>query len=176
MLGLLTWPVYGSRLPAVGHGRIGEDQEHPLCPAVEDRVGPPARPWPAVRLDLQQHQVLLGDLARVAALRGFTVHLATMAPDHVHVLLSCPQAESVPRLVQLIKGALSRALSVAADASRDPTRGDAPTLPHRKWWARQYDFVRIADQAALERILPRLAGHASDPACTVRWLSPPDAG
>jgi REP element-mobilizing transposase RayT len=123
-----------------------------------------------VRLDHRQQAVVVRDLARVAALRHFELHVVAAAPDHVHVLLSCAPDRDVPRLVQLVKGAASRALTVAGgDEPARSTRGRQ--LVHHKWWTRQYSFRWVADGAAVRRVAAALRAHAGT-GVTV-WEAPP---
>jgi REP element-mobilizing transposase RayT len=109
--------------------------------------------------------VVVADLARIAALRGFRLIRAVTASDHVHVLLGCEDDRDVPRLVQLVKGALSRALSVAGgDAPAESVGGER--LPHHKWWARQYSF-RVLRQDELAPVVAALDRHADVPGSTL---------
>ena len=129
--------------------------------------------WPPVTLDERQQAVVIRDLARVAALRQFEPHVIVAASDHVHVLLSCAPDRDVPRMVQLIKGALSRALTVAAgDEVAKSTRGRE--LVHHKWWTRQYSFRWLEDGPGLQRVMEALRAHADEN--TTVWLAPGAAG
>ncbi len=163
MLALLTWPAYGSRFPRPGRGRI-EGRE----PGDPHRIPEPARranegggrlKWPPAHLDGRMARLIIEDTARIAALRSFEPMMIVVAPDHVHLLLSCEDDRDVNRLVQLIKGALSRMLTVAAgDAPARSTSGEL--LPHHKWWTRRHSFIRIPDGEALEQVKVRLRAHA----------------
>lgn len=172
VLGLLTFAVYGAALPGgrggAGVARAGDDLPEPRRWA---EAGPPPT-WPAVRLDPAQQEVILRDLPRIARLRGFRLHAALVDTDHVHVLLSC-DGDDLPRLVQLVKGALARALTVAAGDRPAVTASGRP-LPHHKWWARQHAFQPIADGGAMRRVLDRLAAHAARPGCLSLDYDPPE--
>jgi REP element-mobilizing transposase RayT len=177
MLGLLTWPAYGTWFARPDRGwidRDGDEAEALAEPTRRHDDGRQRLVWPPVRLDERQQTVVIQDLARIASLRHFDLHMVAAAPDHVHVLLSCEPDRDVPRLVQLIKGALSRALTVAAgDEPARSTRGQA--LIHHKWWTRQYSFRWIEDRPTLERAVRALRAHAGGHA-TVWEATPPAAG
>jgi REP element-mobilizing transposase RayT len=162
MVGLITWTTYGTWLSGRARGRA----ESPgAIPEPDPRLSAGRRrglaPWPSVRLDRRQGWLIVADLYRIAALRRFTLHAVVVAGDHVHVLLADgdrPDGCS-PRLVQLIKGALSRRLSVTA--------GDTPAvaitggpLPHHKWWTRQHDVRRIDGATDYQRVRAALQAHA----------------
>jgi REP element-mobilizing transposase RayT len=116
--------------------------------------------WPRVRLDADQRDLIISDLARIASLRHFELHAIVAAEDHIHVLLSCDADRDIPRLAQLVKGSLSRTLTVAAgDEPARSTRGEA--LPYHKWWTRQYSFVALRDRESRERLLEQLTAHNS---------------
>ena len=172
MLGLLTWPAYGTWFARPDRGWV--DREEGAATAVPEPKrshahGRQRLKWPPVRLDERQQAVVIGDLARVASLRHFEPYLVAAAPDHVHVLLSCAPDRDVPRMVQLIKGALSRALTVAAgDETAKSTRGRE--LVHHKWWTRQYSFRRIEDGPTLQRVVQALRAHADEN--TTVWEAP----
>ena len=172
MLGLLTWPAYGTWFARPDRGWI--DRQEGAAKAVPEPTrshahGRQRLKWPPVRLDERQQVVVTGDLARVAPLRHFELHLVAAAPDHVHVLLSCEPDRDVPRMVQLIKGALSRALTVAAgDETAKSTRGRE--LVHHKWWTRQYSFRWIEDGPTLQRVVQALRAHADENATV--WEAP----
>ena len=162
MVGLLTWPTYGTSLAGGGRGWFDRGSQTRGGPIPEPPEGgrPTATMRPRVRLDPEQQAVVISDLPRIAALRSFRLHLAVAAEDHVHILLSCKPVHGVPRLVQLIKGSLSRTLTVAAGdepaATADGRRG-----PHHKWWARQYSFLVVPDRQSLQRVIEQLAAHVN---------------
>ena len=162
MIGLLTWPAYGSWFASRRRGWIDRDQ-HAVGGAVPDPVrdGPTDhrhRPWPPVLLDAAQRHLVIRDLGRIAALRGFELHMAVAAADHVHVLLT-PQPEcAVERLVQLIKGSLSRTLTLAT-GDETATSDDGTVLPHHKWWTRQYSYRSVTQGRNLLRVIESLADH-----------------
>ena len=104
---------------------------------------------------------VIGDLARIASLRRFELHAIVAAEDHIHVLLSCEANRDIPRLAQLIKGSLSRSLTVAAgDEPARSTHGEV--LPHHKWWTRQYSFTALHEHEPVERLLEQLMAHDTD--------------
>ena len=158
MLGLLTWPVYGTWFERSPRGWVDRDvMTVGSVPEPARRAASGVLKWPAASLDRRQRDLIVRDLARLAGLRGFHLHMVATAPSHVHVLLSCDDPD-VPRLVQLIKGSLARTLTVAAgDRAASSTRGEA--LPHHKWWTRQYSFLRINDDETRQRITAQLRAH-----------------
>jgi REP element-mobilizing transposase RayT len=158
MLGLLTWPVYGTWFECPYRGWIDRDViSVRSVPEPTRRGAGGALKWPAASLDRRQRDLIVRDLARLAGLRGFELHMVAAAPSHVHVLLSCDDRD-VPRLVQLIKGSLARTLTVAAgDTPAFSTRDEA--LPHHKWWTRQYSFLRINDDETRQRVTAQLRAH-----------------
>ncbi len=165
MLALLTWPAYGTWFAHPARGRV-DDTARPVVPEPARRGVPAHLKWPPVRLEGDAHAVIVQDLQRIAALRGFELHAVVVAADHVHVLLDVARTVKVERLVQLIKGALSRALTVAAgDAPAASTRGGR--LPHHKWWTRQYSFVPIDSAEEAARIVTEL--RARHPAGATVW-------
>ena len=175
MVGLLTWPTYGTWFAHPGRGWI--DRSH--RPGV-GRVPEPTRSaasgrqrlkWPPVRLDGDQRALVIGDLARIASLRRFELKMVVAAPDHIHLLLGCEPDRDIPRLVQLVKGSLSRTLTVAAgDEPATSTRGEA--LVHHKWWTRQYSFRTIDDRASADRVIDQLRAHEAAGAAV--WPAPGD--
>ncbi|MEE9212815.1 MAG: transposase [Phycisphaeraceae bacterium] len=118
--------------------------------------------WLTVRLNDVQRRLIVDDLSRIASLRRFELHVVVAAEDHVHVLLSCQPGRDIPRLVQLIKGSLSRALSVAA-GDNPAISAQGEVLGHHKWWVRQYSFLNVGDRASLDRIIQQLMDHQTDP-------------
>jgi REP element-mobilizing transposase RayT len=176
MIGLLTWPAYGTWFATPERGWIDRDRRDagsPLAEPTRHADGREPLKWPPVHLDHHDRDVLINDLVRVAELRGFRLSTVVATPDHVHVLLDCDPDRDVPRLVQQIKGALSRALTVAAgDRPARSTRGE--TLVHHKWWTRQYSFRWIGDSDELQRVAAALAAHAH-PETTV-WTAPDNRG
>ena len=164
MVGLLTWPTYGTWFPGQGRGRIDLEPDQPVRSVPEPVPLDAARqprdaPWPPVRLDDHQRRAVAKDLMRIAELREFKLHLVVVAEDHVHVLLSGEPQDDIPRLVQLIKGALSRKLTVVA-GDTPPRSSSGRALPHHKWWTRQYAFLTVDNRAALDHIWPELLAHA----------------
>lgn len=173
MMGLLTWPTYGTWFACPARGWIDRDDRDVLdaLPEPTRRHGPARErlKWPPARLDERLQALLIQDLTRVATLRGFGLHMVVAAPDHVHVLLSCEPDRDVPRLVQLVKGALSRGLTVAAgDRPARSARGQ--TLTHHKWWTRQYSFRWLAAPEARDRVIRALRAHAMT--ATTVWIAP----
>lgn len=165
---ILTYPAFGTWLPGPGGGRSVSVGSAELQLPEPDRAETGKRraslKWPTVELDEWQRRIVRDDIERVASIRGFILHDAVVAPDHVHVLFSCPGDADVLRLVQFIKGASARALTVAA-GDEPAQAGDAATLPHHKWWGRQYILQRMNDQAPFNSIRSRLAE-----ACSYRPL------
>jgi REP element-mobilizing transposase RayT len=161
---LVTWPTYGHWF--AGHGRgcipldagaLGDALPEPtLC---GEAVGQPPSRWPAVQLSDQQRRVVRADLARIAALRDFAIAGVVIAPTFVHLLIRIDPERDLSRLVQLVKGALSRALTVAA-GDRLPTDATGASLPHHKWWSRQYACLRIGDEGLRERVAGMLERHS----------------
>jgi len=172
MVGLLTWPAYGTWFARPNRGWIDREGNEPEVlpePTRSHARGRQRLVWPPVTLDERRQAVVIRDLARIASLRHFELHMIAAAPDHVHVLLSCEPDRDVPRMVQLIKGALSRALTVAAgDETAKSTRGG--DLVHHKWWTRQYSFRWIEDGPTLQRVVQALRAHADEN--TTVWEAP----
>lgn len=165
MEALITWPTYGNWLP--GHGRggfeidptsISESLPQPTNCGVE--VGQPPSPWPMVRLDAAQQETVLRDLQRVAELREFVLNCALIAPTFVCILIIIDEQRDLNRLVQLIKGATARALTVAA-GDELPTDAHGETLPHYKWWSRQHAVLKIGERAARQRVADLLRRRAN---------------
>jgi hypothetical protein len=177
MIRLLTWPTYGTWLPGPGRGWVdpGAVQTDDTLPEPDATLSSHRRSslkWPAVTLDNDQQRLILDDIARVGALRGFVPRLAVAAPDHVHLMLAADERADLHRMIQLTKGALSRLLTVAAgDAPAVSAAGDA--LAFHKWWTRQYSFRVIRDVSVNDAVREVLMAHARKDA-TVRseW---PDA-
>jgi REP element-mobilizing transposase RayT len=165
MIGLLTWPASGTWLAGAARGWVdpGSVQKDTALPEPEEALSALRRrslKWPAVRLEIEQRRLILVDLTRVARLRRFTPLVAAVAADHVHLLLAVEEGRDIPRLVQLIKGALSRALTVAAgDRPAISTAGGG--LRYHKWWTRQYSFRLIKDERILPALRNRLLEHES---------------
>ena len=170
MVGLLTWPTYGTLLTGGGRGWFDRGSQTRGGPIPEPHEGdcPTATMRPRIRLDPDQQAVVISDLPRIASLRFFRRHLALAAEAHVQILLSCTPVDGVPRLVQLIKGSLSRALTVAAGDGPAAT-ADGRRVPHHKWWARQYSFLVVPDRKSLQRVVEQLAAHlnADSARCTL---------
>lgn len=169
MRALLSWTTYGTWLPGPARGCVEAGQQNAPTgdPLPEPDAALSARrrralKWPAVRLDAAQRTVIQQELVRVSALRRFTCHAVVIAPDHVHLVLSFEDDDrDLERLVQLIKGSLARALSVAAGDPPASSVSGAP-LPHHKWWTRQYSSRPIMDSRALARIIERLRSHRGE--------------
>lgn len=170
MLGLLTWPCYGTWLTPPARGWIDRGAAAPPVAEPGRAAGRGERlTWPPVRLDGAQRAVVIRDLRRVAGFRSFELHAVAVAADHVHALLSIEPGRDVPRLVQLVKGAASRALTVAAGDGAP--RGDpGAALPHHKWWSRQYSFAAVEDRRALEAVLGVFEAHEAAGAAV--WRAP----
>ena len=173
MHGLLTWPAYGSWFPRLRRGWIDRHHRGGLDALPEPTRGSTDRrqrlKWPAVTLSPSQQAVVIGDLIRIASLRDFDLRAVAAAADHVHVLLDCAPDRDVPRLVQLVKGALSRALTVAAGDEPATSTGGG-TLIHHKWWTRQYSFRWIGESGQKQRVLEALWAHGAEGAGV--WTDP----
>jgi REP element-mobilizing transposase RayT len=164
MIGVLTWPAYGTWLAGPSHGWLeamsGADWALPEPDQVICAQRRKSLKWPVVQLNAAQRDVAAADLVRIAGLREFELCQAIVSEDHAHLLMSTDAADdaALHRLIQLIKGATARALSVAA--------GDRPALdalghplPHQKWWSRQYVLQRLIDDAAAHRASQLLRAH-----------------
>ncbi len=163
MVGLLTWPTYGTWFPGQGRGRIDLEPDQlvrsvPEPAPIDAAHQPRDAPWPPVRLDDHQRRAVAQDLMRIAELREFKLPLVIVAEDPVHVRFSGEYHDDIPRLVQLIKGALSRKLTVVA-GDAPPRSSSGRALPHNKWWTRQYAFLTVDNRATLDRIWPELLAH-----------------
>jgi len=167
---LITWPTYGNWF--AGHGRGGLDvdpqalahalPEPTLC---GEAVGQQPSRWPVVQLDAAQRRVVLDDLQRIASIRDFQLDAALAAPTFIHVLLRVDSDRNMNRLVQLMKGATARALTVAA-GDELPTDAAGCALLHHKWWSRQYARLVIDDVPMHERVLTMLNRRAEHSDCT----------
>ncbi len=175
MIGILTWTGYGTWLAGAARGWVDAGQEWAGGELPEpdeglSRLRGGSLKWPAVRLGAGQRAVVLIDLARIAALRGFILIAAAVAANHAHLLLETDEDCDIPRLVQLTKGALSRALTVyAGDRPAISMEGEA--IAHHKWWTRQYSFLRVVDERAVDEARRRILEHEADGA-TVRAVWP----
>jgi REP element-mobilizing transposase RayT len=163
---LLTWTAWGTWLPGPARGWVdpGSAQRTADLPEPDRRLSARRRhalKWPAARLDDAQRRLVLGDLLRIAQLRAFAPLVAVIDEDHAHLLATFAIArdQSPSRLVQLVKGSLSRTLSVAAGDAPPTTTLGAP-LPHRKWWSPQYSLRRVPDDDAREAVKRGLVAHA----------------
>jgi REP element-mobilizing transposase RayT len=167
MVGLLTFTTYGTWLRG-GRGWIDGNRRGSVRAVPEPRRRDPAArdksaKWSAVKLDDEQKQVVADDLARIAELRSFTIHTVVVAEDHVHLLYQTgaghgDEPHEQLQLVQLIKGALSRALTVATgDAQPESLQGEA--LPHHKWWTRQFSLLDVPDGKSYDLVRDRLERH-----------------
>ncbi len=104
MVGLLTWPAYGTWFPYQGRGRIDPqpDRSAGLIPEplpIDAARQPKHAPWPAVRLDGHQRRGVAEDLKRIAELRRFKRLVVVVAMDHVHILLRCDEGGDIPQMV-----------------------------------------------------------------------------
>ncbi|MHC4427931.1 MAG: transposase [Planctomycetota bacterium] len=159
MIGILTWPAYGTWFARRGRGWIDQHEPVPRPGLPEPRRHGSRLRWPAARLDAALRRALIADLHRIAELREFRLLMVVAAEDHVHLLLACERDRDIPRLVQLIKGAASRALTKAIGADGPQTASGKP-LPHQKWWSRQYAFRPIRGRDDLERTVADLEAHS----------------
>ena len=167
MYGVLTWPAYGTWFATRRRGWVDRDGGGDPCTVPEpDRHARVERSWPTVRLDAARRDLVIRDLGRIASLRDFEVHMVVAAADHVHVLLSIDDQRDVPRLVQLVKGSLSRTLTAAAGDEPARSRQGEP-LRHHKWWSRQYSFIPVEGRENLDRVTAALADH--DAGDTTVW-------
>ena len=162
---LLSFPTHGTCLPSPSRGRhvrIEGDLvtlPQPVQPSTA-RQGA-AMKWPAVTLDARQQRIVADDIARVASIRGFDLLDVAVSSDCVHVMFAGDESADARRLVQFIKGASARALTVAVGDA--PIRSDeGEILPHRKWWARQYELQRLTTAAQVEKARGLLRGGRSD--------------
>ncbi|MCZ6836367.1 MAG: transposase [Planctomycetota bacterium] len=151
---ILTFPAYGTWLPGPARGMtIDIDGDYLVLP-MPDRFETARRrdalKWPIIELNEVQRSIVSRDLDRVAAIRNFTLHDVIVAPDCVHIRFSCPPDTNVIRLVQFMKGAPARALSIAIG---DPAAlsNDNRTLIHHKWWSRQYRLQRLSLPSQVDR-------------------------
>jgi REP element-mobilizing transposase RayT len=156
---LLTWPTYGTWLPGPSHGRVehfcgGEFILPEPDPAISLRRRRSLK-WAAVMLHERHRAALQSDLPRIESIRGFRTRRFIVVEDHTHLLFEAPEECDLMRLVQLIKGTLARALSVAGgDPAPIGTRGER--LPHQKWWARQHVLQILTDDESLAAALRAL--------------------
>ncbi len=176
MFGLLTWPCYGTWLAGPGRGCVDPGRalldEPP--PEPDERVSLSRRQslkWPAVELAAPEQRIIMVDLLRIAEIRRFEVLVAVAAIDHVHILFRVADDRDIARLVQLTKGALSRALAVgSSDTPSVSAKPSAKTLPFRKWWTRQYSFRSTRDNVVAAVMRRRLADHeATDALVVADW-------
>ncbi|MHC4949018.1 MAG: transposase [Planctomycetota bacterium] len=170
MVGLLTWAAWGTWLAGPARGRVpGPD----LVPEPDPALSAARRRGlviPPVRLDRRHREAVADDLPRLAALRAFEVLALAVAADHVHLLVAWAGARDEARLVQLVKGALSRRLSVVeGDAPQVGTTGVA--RPHRRWWPRQHALRALADDDELRAVLGAIRAHVG-PETLVRVAVP----
>lgn len=172
---LLTWPTFGTWLPGPARGWVDRWlafdglvlPEPDTVVSVRRRSG---LKWPAVQLGPESQQAVIEDLHRIAPLRDLDLQAAVVAEDHVHLLLGFEPNRELPRIVQLVKGALSRKLSISS--------GDAPSsdplgrpLPIHKWWQRQYSALALpADAVQIAQLL--LRSHPGRPTSWFRDVSP----
>jgi REP element-mobilizing transposase RayT len=167
MIGLLSWTTFGTWLPGPARGCVdrGAVQIDQPLPKPDEALSANRRRslrWPAVRLDEAARAAILEDLPRVARLRRFQVHVLVIAADHVHLVIEFDDDDrDVDRLIQLIKGALSRKLSVAA--GDEPARSTRDhRLPYHKWWTRQHSFRIIRDAEAFDNVREQLLDHRGE--------------
>ena len=161
-IGLLTWTAYGTWLPGPARGWIdaGSVQRDEPLPEPDPVISQQRRrslKWPPAHLQERQRDAIIDELPRIARLRDFEPRIMVAASDHAHLLLATQRVD-IPRLVQLIKGALSRRLTIlAGDAAALSTSGGR--LAHHKWWARQYSFRRIEREEHVQAVQRRLIEH-----------------
>jgi len=171
---LLTWPTWGAWLPGPARGgQVTRFTHAPeALPAPDEGLSRTRRRglvWPAVRLEESQRGVVIEDFRRVASFRDFEIIAAVAHPDHVHLLLRCDASRDLRRLVQLVKGAASRALSRSAgDVEADSTHGRP--LPHHKWWTRQSSILVLDSDEAVEGALALLRTHARNKSTTAHFI------
>jgi REP element-mobilizing transposase RayT len=172
MIGLLTWPAYGWWLPGPGRGCVDPGALHeaddPL-PEPDETTSAERRASlerPVVELRPDQRALVISDLERIAALREFRILGAAAGERHVTLLFDCHDDRDVDRLIQLIKGALSRVLTQAeGDEPARSTSGSA--LTHHKWWTHHYSFQRVIDPDAVEACRSRIGQMAARGAAVV---------
>lgn len=161
---ILSFPAFGTWLAGPSRGRtvtvdsIDFDLPEPDRNATAKRRA--SLKWPAIVLSREQQEIVREDIERVASIRGFERHCTIVTRDHVHLLFSCDKDTPVGRLVQFIKGAPARALTLAAGDDTARTTDGAP-LPHHKWWGRQYLLQRLASTMQLGRAKALFRKHAA---------------
>ena len=176
MIGLVTWTTYGTWLagPARGWidpGRVLREADLSRLPVPDEEASSQRRrslKWPPATLGAEQKRLIIMDLHRIAELRRFELHAIAAEETCVRVLLGCDEDRDMQRMVQLIKGALSRMLTVATgDEPASSTGGEA--LIHHKWWPRQYSFLRIEDEETRQALIELLRDSAGTGATV--WTS-----
>lgn len=177
MVGLLTWPAYGTWLPGPSRGWIDPGAAWHGAIVEPDRALTASRrrslTWPVVALDEPDRRLILADLSRIARLRTFKPIVAVVDTDHVHLLLETDDDRDVPELVHDIKGSLSRTLSMAGGDAEVVATDDARPLPHHKWWTRHYSFVRLPDDRAREEAKTAMLDRAAaTSAIRTDWTMP----
>jgi REP element-mobilizing transposase RayT len=156
MIALLTWPIFGTWLAIDANGRFEDCAGGELAlPEPDGLISLRRRrglKWPVIDLDARQRQMVIDDIHRMAGFRRFAPLKIVAARDHVHLLMETALSgdDQLHQLVQLIKGATARALTVAGGdvPARDPAD---EVLPHHKWWSRQYVLQRLVDRLAVQR-------------------------
>jgi len=173
MIGLLTWSTYGAWLPGPGRGWIDPGAEHATEPLPEPdvrlagaRAGTIHRD--PVRLSPEQRDRVLSHLEHMAGYRDYRPLAAVAAEDHVHVLLEADDDLDIPRLVQLVKGSLSRNLTCAGGDEPAPTPSGR-VFPHRRWFSHQFSFRRVRGEDALAGVRRALLGHGGPDAAVRTW-------
>lgn len=103
-----------------------------------------------------RYQVLRGDIAlrardlirEICMAREVQIIRGSLAPDHVHILVSCPPSLSPSKLVQYVKGRSSHKL-----------QREFPSLRKRYWgqhlWARGYFCATVGavDEEAIKQYI-----------------------
>ncbi len=146
---MLTFPAYGHWLPGSGRGWIdpGKVLANNNFPTPDEEISAERRRsliWPARQLTIPQQRLIIQDLHRIADLRKIRLIAATPHTNCVQVLMKHNADEHIPRQVQLIKGALSRCLTVAEGDHPARSTQDRPLI-HHKWWTRQYSWLIVQD-------------------------------
>lgn len=164
---VLTWPAFGTWLVGPAHGRIESCRDTEFVLPEPDEILSIERrrglKWPVIQLDAHQREIVRLDLHRMAEFRPLVVHDTVILSNHAHALLTLNIADDqdAHHLIQLIKGATARALSVAS-GDRLPISTAGERLAHHKWWTRQYVMQRLQESASADRARMLLAQHFPD--------------